>query len=43
MAKKKITKVEEPIVEETMVVEEQPKVETPKMEVKPKKHLGNKR
>jgi len=36
MAKKKITKVEEPIVEETMVVEEQPKVETPKMEVKPK-------
>ena len=34
MAKKKITKVEEPIVEETMVVEEQPKVETPKMEVK---------
>ena len=37
MAKKKeTTKVEKPIVEETMVVEEQPKVETPKMEVKPK-------
>ena len=36
MAKKKITKVEEPIVEETMVAKEQPKVETPKMEVKPK-------
>ena len=35
MAKKKITKVEEPIVEETVVVE-QPKVEAPKIKVKPK-------
>ena len=35
MAKKKITKVEEPIVEETMVVE-QPKVEAPKEKAKPK-------
>tara|TARA_R110002012_G_scaffold157808_1_gene319069 strand:+ start:23 stop:856 length:834 start_codon:yes stop_codon:yes gene_type:complete len=37
MAKKKeTTKIEESIVEETMVVEEQPKVKTPKMEAKPK-------
>ena len=42
MAKKKITKVEEPIVEETVVVEEQPvvkeqtKVEAPKIKAKPK-------
>ena len=37
MAKKKVTtKVEEPIVEETMVVEEQPKVEAPKTKAKPK-------
>ena len=35
MAKKKITKVEEPIVEETVVVE-QPKVEAPKIKAKPK-------
>ena len=35
MAKKKITKVEEPIVEETTVVE-QPKVEAPKIKAKPK-------
>ena len=36
MAKKKITKVEEPIVEETVVVKEQPKVEAPKVKAKPK-------
>jgi len=36
MTKKKITKVEEPIVEETIAVKEQPKVNTPKMEIKPK-------
>ena len=36
MAKKKITKVEEPIVEETMVIEEQPKVEAPKVKAKPR-------
>lgn len=37
MAKKKvITKVEEPIVEETVVVKEQPKVEAPKIKAKPK-------
>ena len=36
MAKKKQTKVEEPIVEETVVVEEQPKVEAPKIKAKPK-------
>ena len=36
MAKKKQTKVEEPIVEETIVVEEQPKVEAPKIKAKPK-------
>ena len=36
MAKKKQTKVEEPIVEETVVVEEQPKVEAPKVKAKPK-------
>ena len=42
MAKKKITKVEEPVVEETvavkeqLVVEEQPKVEAPKEKAKPK-------
>jgi len=36
MAKKKITKVEEPVVEETMVVKEQPKVEAPKIKAKPK-------
>ena len=37
MAKKKETaKVEEPIVEETMVVKEQPKVEAPKIKAKPK-------
>ena len=35
MAKKKVTKVEEPIVEETVVVE-QPKVEAPKIKAKPK-------
>ncbi len=31
-----MTKVEEPIVEETVVVEEQPKVEAPKIKAKPK-------
>ena len=36
MAKKKVTKVEEPIVEETVAVEEQPKVEAPKTKAKPK-------
>ena len=36
MAKKKQTKVEEPIVEETVVVEEQPKVEAPKIKAKSK-------
>ena len=37
MAKKKTTtKVEEPIVEETVTVEEQPKVEAPKIKAKPK-------
>jgi len=36
MAKKKVTKVEEPIVEETVAVEEQPKVEAPKIKAKPK-------
>ena len=37
MAKKKTTtKVEEPIVEETVVVKEQPKVEAPKIKAKPK-------
>ena len=36
MAKKKQTKVEEPIVEETVVVKEQPKVEAPKIKAKPK-------
>mgnify|MGYP003140164071 FL=1 len=36
MAKKKQTKVEEPIVEETVVVEEQPKVEAPKIKAKPR-------
>ena len=36
MAKKKQTKVEEPIVEETVVVEEQPKVEAPKIKARPK-------
>jgi hypothetical protein len=35
MAKKKQTKVEEPIVEETVVVEEQLKVEAPKTKAKP--------
>ena len=35
MAKKKQTKVEEPIVEETVVIEE-PKVEAPKIKAKPK-------
>ena len=35
MAKKKITKVEEPIVEETVVVE-QPKVKAPEIKAKPK-------
>jgi len=35
MAKKKITKVEEPIVEETVVVE-QPKVKVPEIKAKPK-------
>ena len=35
MAKKKVTKVEEPVVEETVVVE-QPKVEAPKIKAKPK-------
>ena len=35
MAKKKQTKVEEPVVEETVVVE-QPKVEAPKIKAKPK-------
>ena len=34
MAKKKLTKVEEPVVEETVVVE-QPKVEAPKLKAKP--------
>jgi len=36
MTKKKMTEVEEPVVEETVAVKEQPKVKTPKMEVKPK-------
>ena len=37
MAKKKVTtKVEEPIVEETVVVEEQPKVKAPEVKAKPK-------
>ena len=37
MAKKKVTtKVEEPIVEETMVVQEQPKVKAPEIKAKPK-------
>ena len=36
MAKKKQTKVEEPVVEETVVVKEQPKVEAPKIKAKPK-------
>jgi len=37
MAKKKeTTKVEEPIVEETVVVKEQPRVEAPKIKAKPK-------
>jgi len=37
MAKKKeVTKVEEPLVEETVVVKEQPKVEAPKIKAKPK-------
>ena len=36
MAKKKITKVEEPVVEETVVVKEQPIARTPKVENKPK-------
>jgi len=37
MAKKKTTtKVEEPVVEETVVVKEQPKVEAPKIKAKPK-------
>jgi hypothetical protein len=36
MTKKKITKVEEPIVEETMVVEEQPKVKAPETKAKPR-------
>jgi len=36
MAKKKITKVEEPIVEETVVVEERPKVKAPEVKAKPK-------
>ena len=37
MAKKKETiKVEEPVVEETVVVKEQPKVEAPKIKAKPK-------
>ena len=35
MAKKKETKVEQPIVEETVVVKEQPKVEAPKEKAKP--------
>jgi len=34
--KKTTTKVEEPIVEETVVVKEQPKVEAPKIKAKPK-------
>ena len=34
MAKKKQTKVEEPVVEETVVVKEQPKVEAPKQKAK---------
>tara|TARA_A100000172_G_scaffold68543_1_gene48347 strand:- start:2049 stop:2873 length:825 start_codon:yes stop_codon:yes gene_type:complete len=34
MAKKKVTKVEEPVVEETVVVKEQPKVEAPKQKAK---------
>jgi len=44
MAKKKQTKVEEPIVEETVAVEEQPvvkeqpKVEAPKIKARPKNH-----
>ena len=37
MAKKKeTTKVEEPVVNETVVVKEQPKVEAPKEKAKPK-------
>jgi len=36
MAKKKQTKVEEPIVEETVAVVEQPEVEAPKTKAKPK-------
>ena len=36
MAKKKVTKVEEPIVEETVAVAEQPKVEAPKIKAKSK-------
>jgi len=37
MAKKKVTtKVEEPVVEETVAVKEQPKVEAPKIKAKPK-------
>ena len=36
MAKKKQTKVEEPIVEETVVVKEQPKVKAPEVKAKPK-------
>ena len=49
MAKKKQTKVEEPIVEETVVVEEQPvvekqpKVKAPKEKAKPINNWGNKR
>ena len=35
MAKKKVTKVEEPIVEETVVVKEQPKVKAPEVKAKP--------
>ena len=35
MAKKKQTKVEEPIVEETVVVKEQPKVKAPEVKAKP--------
>ena len=34
--KKKETKVEEPMVEETVVVKEQPKVEAPKAKAKPR-------
>jgi hypothetical protein len=36
MAKKKVAKVEKPIVEETVAVVEQPKVEAPKIKAKPK-------